>query len=76
MEVQTFPDSQHGLVDRVERMVRQRTSGLIRDLHVEVFSGEMIISGRTSTYYNKQLASHAAMDACANIALVNDIEVL
>ena len=75
MEVQTFPSFQPTLVDRVERLVRARAGGLIRGLRVELFPGEIVISGRTSTYYAKQLATHAALDACEDLALTNGIEV-
>lgn len=75
MELQTFPDSEQALIDRVERLVRERTSGLIRGLRVEMFSGEVVISGRTTTYYAKQLATHAALDVCDHVTLTNDIEV-
>lgn len=75
MEMQTFPDTEQALVDRVERLVRQRTSGLVRGLRVELLPGEVVISGRTSTYYAKQLATHAALDACDHVTLTNDIEV-
>lgn len=63
------------LADTVERYVRLRTGGTIRSLHVEVHDGEVLLSGRTSTYYNKQLATHAALDAAAELSLTNDIEV-
>ncbi len=59
----------------VERFVRLRTGGTIRALHVEVSDGEVILSGRTSTYYNKQLATHAALDAASELSLTNEIEV-
>lgn len=60
----------------LEQLVRQRTSGLIRGLRVECHGDEIIVSGRTSTYYAKQLATHAALDACENFSLKNAIEVL
>jgi hypothetical protein len=63
------------LADTVERYVRLRTGGSIRGLHVEVTGSEVILTGRTSTYYNKQLATHAALDAAADLSLTNDIEV-
>ena len=75
MELQLLADSQLELVDRVERLVRQRTSGLIRGLRVEILPGEVVISGRASTYYAKQLATHAALDVCDRFTLTNDIEV-
>jgi hypothetical protein len=63
------------LADTVERYVRLRTGGTISSLHVEVSQSEVILSGRTSTYYNKQLATHAALDAASEISLTNEIEV-
>jgi hypothetical protein len=48
---------------------------MIRGLRVEVQDEDVVISGRTTTYYNKQLATHAALDAAKEISLTNDIEV-
>ena len=59
----------------VEQRVRERTMGQIRCLRVDVFDNEVVLNGRTSTYYAKQLATHAALDACDHITLTNDIEV-
>jgi hypothetical protein len=75
MEIQILPDAQQMLVARVERMVREKTSGLIRDLRVDVMPREIVLSGRASTYYAKQLATHAALEACDDLTLTNDIEV-
>lgn len=75
MELQLVPESRQALVDRVERFVAQRTGGMIRCLRVESFEGAVVLSGRTSTYYAKQLASHAALEACGDVALNNEIEV-
>ena len=63
------------IAETVERYVRLRTGGTIRSLHVEVHDGEVLLSGRTSTYYNKQLATHAALDAAGEMSLTNDTEV-
>lgn len=63
------------IADTVERYVRLRTGGTIRSLHVEVHDGEVLLSGRTATYYNKQLATHAALDAASTMSLTNEIEV-
>ncbi|MBI3861937.1 MAG: hypothetical protein HY290_08570 [Planctomycetia bacterium] len=75
MELQSVLDAQQPLAARVERMVREKTSGLIRDLRVTVMPGEIAITGRAATYYAKQLATHAALDACEDLTLTNDIEV-
>lgn len=75
MELQTVLDAQLPLAARVERLVREKTSGLIRDLRVTVIPGEVALTGRAATYYAKQLATHAALDACEELTLTNDIEV-
>ncbi len=75
MEVQTFPNARQALAARVERTIRERTTGLIRDLRVEVDATEIVLTGRAATYYAKQLATHAALDACDSVTLTNDIEV-
>jgi hypothetical protein len=75
MELQTLPDAHQALAARVERLVREKTSGLIRDLRVSVLAGEVVLTGRAATYYAKQLATHAALDACEDLTLTNDVEV-
>jgi len=44
-------------------------------LKVEVTNREIILSGRTTTYYDKQLATHAALAALEDFSLTNEIEV-
>jgi osmotically-inducible protein OsmY len=61
------------LEERVEQSVLSRTSGRIRELRVQIQDGRVVISGRTSTYYNKQLATHAALEAAC--AVQNEVEV-
>jgi len=63
------------LVEVIERFVRSRTGGMVRGLHVEIVDDHVILSGRASTYYAKQLATHAAFDAARDLPLTNDIEV-
>jgi hypothetical protein len=64
------------LVTRVERIVRCRTGGRIRDLRVEVNGGDVVISGVSCTYYAKQRATHAALSALDDRTLSNEIEVM
>ena len=75
MDLQTAPDVQSALAERVEKLIRSRAIGLIRDLRVVVLPGEVQLTGRAATYYAKQLATHAALDACDHLTLTNDIEV-
>jgi hypothetical protein len=69
----TFGPAQ--LADQIEQFIRVRTGGMIYNLRVEVLDDSVVLSGRTSTYYNKQLASHAAQSALEEQPLRNDIEV-
>jgi hypothetical protein len=75
MKPQLCLDSPREIAENVERYVRLRTGGTIRSLKVEVLDREVLLTGRTSTYYNKQLATHAALDAVEELSLTNDIEV-
>jgi hypothetical protein len=75
MEIDTLPTTRQDLADRIDRQVRHRTTGLIRDLKIEVLPGEVLLTGRAATYYAKQLATHAALEACDHLTLTNDIEV-
>jgi hypothetical protein len=75
MDLQTCSESSQTLVERIEQYVQSRTGGMIRGLHVEIVGDDVFVSGRTSTYYNKQLATHAVLAAVQGINLTNDIEV-
>lgn len=68
-------DADDSLGARIERIVRCRTGGRIRDLRVEVQGHEIVLSGSASTYYAKQLATHAALDEIVGGNLTNSIEV-
>ena len=53
-----------------------QTAGRIRDLRVEMTDDSVLISGRTSTYYVKQLATQIALEEVAGCDLQNVIEVI
>jgi hypothetical protein len=63
------------LAEQIEQAVQSRTGGRVRGLRVHVIDGCVIISGRTSTYYNKQLVTHAAMEAADDALVMNEVEV-
>ena len=69
------PRHMRRLAEEIEGIVQRRTGGQIRGLHVEVDQDRVIITGRAATYYAKQLAQHAAMDAAGHECLTNEIEV-
>jgi hypothetical protein len=60
---------------RLENLLSHRLGSRIRDLRV-VFQPEgVILQGRTSTYYVKQLAQHATMATVDVPIFANEIEV-
>lgn len=63
------------VVEKIERVVRMRTGGMIRGLRVEVGDGQVTLTGRTDTFFCKQLATAAALGALGDRALSNLIEV-
>ncbi len=62
-------------VERIEHFIRLRTGGMIQGLHVEMGHNQVILTGRTSTFYSKQLATHATLNLLDDQSLSNEIEV-
>jgi hypothetical protein len=52
-----------GIVDAMERRIRERTWGRIHNLRVEIRGELIIVYGSTQTYHFKQLALEAAREA-------------
>ncbi len=63
------------LVEQVEQAIQLRTGGRVRGLRIHYVDGCVIIEGRTSTYYNKQLVTHAAMTVADDVLVMNEVEV-
>jgi osmotically-inducible protein OsmY len=65
-------DAQH-----VQSLVSRQLMGRaqVRDLQVLVHQSGVVLRGRASSYYAKQLAQHAAMAVSGLPILANDIEV-
>ncbi len=70
------PQSIDDLITRVERIVRCRTGGRVHDLRVDADDSSVVLSGVCSTYYAKQLATHAALGELGDQTLTNEIEVV
>jgi osmotically-inducible protein OsmY len=64
------------LIADLEQKISLRTAGKIRDLRVEAAGDAVILTGRTATYYMKQLATQIAMDEYASLPLQNSIDVV
>lgn len=72
-----FGDGDPELVDLIRKCIVRRTNGAIRDLDVSLAAGSIVISGRTSRFYVKQLATSAVLDELpiGFLELHNGIEV-
>ncbi len=64
------------MVETLERQICEKTGGAIRDLHVEFLDDQIVVNGRTSRYYNKQLATTAVRELLQDDHLINRIEVV
>jgi len=60
---------------RLELLIRTRSYGRVRDLRLELRGGGLILHGRTGSYYAKQLAQQAVLEAGGLTLLANEIEV-
>jgi hypothetical protein len=75
LELVTLPSEFQELIEQVRSAVRARTGGRIHGLSIRIDDGCLVLTGRTSTYYNKQLATHAALDAALEMSVQNNVEV-
>jgi hypothetical protein len=62
-------------VVELETHVRCRLSGYVRDFRLVIAPRGLTLKGRAHTYYAKQLAQHAVMEATRLPILANEIEV-
>jgi hypothetical protein len=61
-------------LDRLINYLRAQLSGRVRDLHVSARGDVVVLRGRTSSYYSKQLAQELLRKLTA-VVLVNEIQV-
>jgi hypothetical protein len=62
-------------VGRVEAHVRSRVWGQVKGLELLVLDRGILIRGHARTYYMKQLAQHAVLEASQLPLAANEIEV-
>ena len=60
---------------RIEEHVHARLTGLVGDFQLLLRDGGFVLRGRVHTYYAKQLAQHAVMEATSVPIRANEIEV-
>ena len=72
--------SQIDEIGKIHQWVEKRTHGAIEDLSVSIVNDVIVLSGRTTTYYSKQLATEAAKNTSSasesgGLKLSNEINV-
>jgi hypothetical protein len=60
---------------RIEEHVCCRLSGLLRDFQLVFRDHGLVLRGQVHTYYAKQLAQHAVMEASSIPIRANEMEV-
>jgi hypothetical protein len=60
---------------RIEEHVRSRLTGLLRDFRLVFRDDGIVLRGHVHTYYAKQLAQHAVMEASSLPIRANEMEV-
>lgn len=63
------------VAEQLESVLRSRLSGRVPELQVECQTAGVVLRGWTRTYFAKQLAQQAAIEASGVSILANDIEV-
>jgi hypothetical protein len=60
---------------RLEARLQDRLGGRIHNLRILVCDDGLVLQGHSRTYYAKQLAQQAVMEACELPIQANEIEV-
>ena len=63
-------------LDQLEAHVRSRLNGRVRDFRLLVRDDGLVLQGHSHTYYGKQIAQHAVLEATRLPIRANQIEVI
>jgi hypothetical protein len=64
----------HETLARIEEHVRYRLSGLLREFQLVFCDKGLVLRGRVHSYYAKQMAHHAVMEASSFPIHANEME--
>ena len=70
-----MPEANLQLQHDLEQRVRLRTGCRIHDLAIELRPEQVVLRGRSGSYYLKQLAQHGVREVLPHISLENAIVV-
>lgn len=62
-------------IAELERTVQSRTDRRVKDLKISAQNGHVTVTGRSATYYVKQLVTHAIFAVAPHAKLENRITV-
>ena len=65
----------HETLARIEEHVRCRLTGLLRDFQLVFHDNGLVLRGHVHTFYAKQLAQHAVMEASSLPIRANEMVV-
>ena len=68
-------ESPQDLAERIRDDINVYTNRSIQSLDVSVHEGNVVVCGRTSRYYYKQLTTRAVFGVVSDLSLDNRIEV-
>ena len=74
-----FPDvvlASPAELERLEALVRERVSRRVRNLRLACSDGGLVLRGQAPSFYVKQMAQQAVMEATDMPILANKIEVM
>jgi osmotically-inducible protein OsmY len=71
----TYVVHDEGLAHQVAARLHCRLGGQVRGLKIFSHTDGLILHGRASTYYGKQLAQQVAMEISGRSIVANEIEV-
>ena len=63
------------LVHQLAALLQARLGSRVRDFQVFALDGGLVLTGRTDTYYAKQVAQCLATEICSVPIVANEIEV-
>ena len=75
MSVKTYSQKAKKLSEKIEQTIALRTGNQVLSLKVDILGEIVVLSGRTDSFYHKQLATHAALSEIDQYALTNNIRV-
>jgi hypothetical protein len=75
VEVDQRTERQRHLAVAIRQRIESRLGGRVRDLAIRIRGATIVLEGRCSTFYTKQLAQHAALGVLDEEQLENAITV-